>query len=172
MTSISVSRAMAGSSGSGAGHLIRSTFAVQPYTKDRQYIISKLIYRIGIRENHAYRRGRILDVETDVFGLLRPHFLGLEEQLPNVFVHRAKEVLQGLWPLWTKLPHVRGPELAWESPAEERHLNHVCETDVFSYHVGDALLQHLHIRHGLSVKALSGPGGEPGEGSGSEIGCG
>src|SRR5215216_3603908 len=128
--------------------------------------------RMYVRELHTYLSGRILAVEADVFGLLWPCFLGLEEQLPDLVVRCAKEVLQGPRTFRIKLPHVEGPELAVEDSAEEHHLNHVSETGVLAYHVCDALLQHQHFRSRSPVQTLVGPRREPHRGPRSELSSG
>ena len=83
--------------------------------------------------------------------------MGLEEQLPYLFMCSAKEALQGPRRLRIELPHVGGPALAREDAAEDHDLHHIGETNIFPQHVGDALLQHLHLRLGPPIEALSGP---------------
>ena len=100
---------------------------------------------------------RVLAIESDVLGLHRPTFLGLEELLPYIFVRCAEEVLQGPRLLRIELPHGGGPELSRKNTTGEHHLNHICEVSVFAQHVGDVLLQHLHLRLGPPIKTLGGP---------------
>ena len=57
-------------------------------------------------------------VEADVVGLLRPHLMGFEEQLPDLFIRCAEESLQGSRPFQIELPHMERPALAGEDPAE------------------------------------------------------
>ena len=96
-------------------------------------------------------------VETDVFGRLRPRPLGLEKQLPDLFVRRAEESLQGPRTIRIKLPHVERPALAGENPVEQHHLNHISETGVLLHHIFYALLQHHHLIGRRPVQALFDP---------------
>ena len=74
-------------------------------------------------------------VKADVFGRLRPRLPGLEKQLPDLFVRRAKESLQDPWTFRIELPHVERTALAGEDPAEKHHLNHIGESGVFLDHI-------------------------------------
>ena len=61
---------------------------------------------------------RMVAVEADVLGGVRPLFLFPEEQLPHSFVRRAEEVLKSPPPFWIKLPHTERPPLTWQGPAD------------------------------------------------------
>ena len=82
---------------------------------------------------------------AEVFGRFRPRLLGLEKQLPQVFVLRAKEPLQGPGTGRVELPHVLSPALGGENPAKEHYLDHAGETGILVYHTLDALLQRRHL---------------------------
>ena len=80
-------------------------------------------------------------VEADVFGRLRSRLLGLEKQLPDHFVRRTEESLQGPRPFRIELPHAERPALAGKGSADEHHMDHVNEAGVLLYDAFDALLQ-------------------------------
>ena len=84
-------------------------------------------------------------VEAGVFGRARPRLLGLEKQLPDLFMRHAEESLQGPRASRIELPHVERPALAGENPAKKHHLDHIGETGVLLYHTLDALLQRHHL---------------------------
>ena len=84
-------------------------------------------------------------VETEVFSRFRPRVLGLEKQLPYVFVRCAEEPLQGPGASRIKLPQMESPALAGENPAKKHHLDHAGKTGVLFYHTLDALLQRHHL---------------------------
>ena len=102
----------------------------------------------SIRQYNTYWGCRIVAVEAGVIRRPWPCLLLLKKQLPNLFVHRAIEVLQSPWPLRIELPHFERSSLARESSADEHHLNHISEGDVLVYHALDTLLQHRHIVQG------------------------
>ena len=79
-------------------------------------------------------------MEAEVFNRFRPRLLGLEEQLPYVFVRCAKEPLQGPGASRIKLPQMESPALAGENPAKKHHLDHAGKTGVLVYRALDALL--------------------------------
>ena len=84
-------------------------------------------------------------VKAEVFRHFRPRPLGLEEQLPHVFVLRAEEPLQGPGTGWVELPHVLSSALAGENSAKEHYLDHRCKVGILVYHTLEALLQHHHL---------------------------
>lgn len=84
-------------------------------------------------------------VEAKVFGHFRPRLLGLEKQLPHVFVLRAEEPLQCPGTGRVELPHILSPALAGENPAKEHYLDHAGKTGILVYHTLDALLQRHHL---------------------------
>ena len=86
----------------------------------------------------------MIAVEADVLARLWPRLLSLEEQLPDCFVHRAEESVQGPRPFWIELPHAERPTLAGNVLADEHRLDHVCEAGVLLYDTFDALFQHQH----------------------------
>ena len=87
----------------------------------------------------------MIAVKADVFRRLWPRLLSLEEQLPDHFVRRAKEPLQGLRPFRIELPHVERSALARKGSADEHHLDHVSEAGVLLYDTSDALLLSQHL---------------------------
>ena len=84
-------------------------------------------------------------IEAEVFDRSWPRLLGLEKQLPDLFVRHAKESLQGPWPFRIKLPHFERPSLAGKSSADKHHLDHISKADVLCYHAIDALLQRRYF---------------------------
>ena len=95
---------------------------------------------------------------AEVFGRFWPRLLGLEKQLPHVFVLRAEEPLQGPGTGRVKLQHILSPALAGENPAKEHHLDHAGKTGILVYHTLDAPLQHHHLVGQRPVQALVEPG--------------
>ena len=79
-------------------------------------------------------------VEADVFGRFRPQLLGLEKQLPDLFVRRVEESLQGPRDNRIELLHVESPALAGESPAKKHHLDHISKAGVLLHRALNALL--------------------------------
>ena len=100
-------------------------------------------------------------VVPTIFGLLWPHLVGLEEDLPNTFERNAEEVLQGLVLGRIELPQIAGPALAWKDPAKEHHLDHIDKLDVLVDHALDAHLQRRQLVRRSPVQALFLPGGKP-----------
>ena len=69
-------------------------------------------------KSRTYRGIRMVAVEADVLGGVRPLFSFFEKQLPLSFVRSAKEVLEGPWSFRIELPHAERPSLAWQDPAD------------------------------------------------------
>ena len=72
----------------------------------------------NVQKYDTYRRCRIVAVDAGVVRRPWPRLLLLEEQLPDPFVRRAEESLQGPWPFRIKLPHAERPTLAWQGSAD------------------------------------------------------
>ena len=100
-------------------------------------------------------------VEAEVIGRLRPRLLGLEQQLPHVFVLRAEQPLQGPGTGRVELSNGLLTRPTGEYPAEEHHLNHAGEAGIFIYHALDALLQHRYLVRRRLVQALVELGCQP-----------
>ena len=96
-------------------------------------------------------------VEAEVFGRFRPRLLGLEKQLPDIFVRRAEKLLQGPRAGRIELPHMESPALAGENPAKKHHLDHIGKAGVLLYHTLDALLQRHHLVGRCPVQTLFNP---------------
>ena len=105
-------------------------------------LIDELSY---VQKFSTYRGGRMITVEANVLGCLRPQLLSLEEHLPDCFVRHAEESLQGPGTGWVKLPHVLSPTLTRKNPAKKHHLNHTSKTRVLVYHALDAALRRCHL---------------------------
>ena len=93
----------------------------------------------------TYRIGSAFCAESAIFGYGRWYLIGLEKYLPDVFVHRAEELLQHLVFGWVELTQIVSPSL---NPAEEHDLDHVDKLDFLAYHILDAGLKsgQLHRR--------------------------
>ena len=65
----------------------------------------------------TYRTGGMGQVVPTVLGRLRPRLVGLKEHLPDVFMRRSEERLQGLVLGRIELPQMASPTLAWKDPA-------------------------------------------------------
>ena len=84
-------------------------------------------------------------VEAEVFGCFRPRLLGLEKQLPYVFVRCAEEPLQVPGTGRIELQQILSPALAGENPAKEHYLDHAGQAGILVYHTLVALLQRRHL---------------------------
>ena len=82
----------------------------------------------------------MVGVKADVFRGVRPMFSFPKKHLPHPFVRSTEEVLEGSWPFGVKLPHAKGPTLAWQDSADQYYLNHVDEIDVPLEEGSDAAL--------------------------------
>ena len=84
-------------------------------------------------------------IEAEVIGHFRPCLLGLEQQLPHVFVLRAEEPLQGPGTSRVELAHALSLALAGQNPAKEHYLDYAGKTGILVYYTLDALLQQHHL---------------------------
>ena len=105
----------------------------------------------SVQQYNTYWGCRIVAVEAGVVGRPWPHLLLLKNQLPDLFVCRAIEVLHSLCPLRIELPHFERPSLAREHSANKHHLNHISKSDVLVYHALGTLLQRRHVIRGPPI---------------------
>ena len=84
-------------------------------------------------------------VVPTVLGRSRPRLAGLEKHLPDAFVRRAKELLQGLVLGRIGLPQKASPAFAWKDPANKHHLDHIDKLDILVYHAHDAHLKRCQL---------------------------
>ena len=89
----------------------------------------------------TYRIGWVLCAESAIFGYGRRYLGGLEEHLPDVFVHRVKELSQHLVFSRVKLPYMLSPSLTRKDPADEHDLDHVDKLDFLAYLVFNTALE-------------------------------
>ena len=89
-----------------------------------------------------------------VLGRSRPRLIGLEEHLPDVFVHSAEELQKGLVVGWIVLPQMASPALARKDPASKHHLDHIDKLDILVYHAPDACLKRFQLVRRRPVQAL------------------
>ena len=68
-------------------------------------------------------------------------FVALEEQLPGIFVSSSEEPSQGLVLRQKEFPEREASALVGENPANQHHLDHIDELDVFIHHALNARLQ-------------------------------
>ena len=73
-------------------------------------------------------------VEAEVIGHFRPRLLGLEQQLPHVFVLHAEEPLQGPGTGRVELPHVLSLVLARQNSVKEHNLDYAGKSGILVYH--------------------------------------
>ena len=85
--------------------------------------------------------GLAFRAESAIFGYGWGNLGGLEEHLPDVFVHRVEELSQRLVFGRVELPQIANPSLTWKNPAEEHNLNHIDELDFLACHILDAGLK-------------------------------
>ena len=114
--------------------------------------------------------GLAFHVESMIFGYGERDLVGLEENLPDVFVRRAEELSQRLVLGRVELPQIEYPSLTWEDPVEEHDLDHVDELDFLARNVPDTGLESGQLYRRTPRQALLFPGGEPRGDSGSKFG--
>ena len=113
--------------------------------------LPKIDKLINVQKYDTYSRCRIVEVKAGVIRRPWPRLLLLKEQLPDPFVHRAEESMQGPWPLRIKLPHFERPSLVGKISADKHHLDHISKGDVLFYHTLDTLLQRRHFVRGSAI---------------------
>ena len=82
-----------------------------------------------------------------ILGRGRWYLTGLEEHIPDVFVHRAEKLQQHLVLGLVELPQIASPALARKDPMEEHNLVHVDKLDLLAYHVLDTCLEPSQFFH-------------------------
>ena len=85
-------------------------------------------------------------------------------------MRRVEELSQRLVFGRIELPHIEGPSLTQEDPAEEHDLDHVDELDFLAHHILDAGLESDQLYRGTPGQDLLFPGGEPHGDAGSKFG--
>ena len=93
-------------------------------------------------------------VVPTVLDRIRPRLVGLEKDLPDVFVRSAEEPHQGLVFGWIILPQMASPTLARKDPANKHHLDHIDNLDIFVYHAPDARLKRCQLVRRRPIQAL------------------
>ena len=83
----------------------------------------------------------VFRVESVIFGYGWWDLVGLEEHLPDVFVHRVEELPQHLVFGRVELPQIVSPSLTRKNPAEEHDLDHIDKLDFLAYHILDAAMK-------------------------------
>ena len=68
------------------------------------------------------------------------HYFRVTKNNFHIPLHRAEEVMKGLWSFRIKLPHTERPSLAQQGPADQHYLNHIDKTDVLLKEAPDAAL--------------------------------
>ena len=78
-----------------------------------------------IKDNIAYLASWALRAESAIFSCGCGGFSPLEQHPPGSFVRCVEEPAKGPVLCRIKLPHIEGPLLAGENPADEHDLDHV-----------------------------------------------
>ena len=89
----------------------------------------------------TYRIGWALCAESAILDYGWWYLCGLEEHLPDIFVHRAEELSQRLVFGRVELPQIVSPSLTRKDPTDEHDLDHVDRLDFLAYHILDAGLE-------------------------------
>ena len=82
-----------------------------------------------------------LRAESAILGKGRRYLGGLEQHLPDVLVRHVEELSQRPVLSRVELPHIEGPSLTREDPAEEHDLDHVDKLDFLAYHIFNTVLE-------------------------------
>ena len=89
----------------------------------------------------TYRIGLASYAQPAIFSCGWWYLVGLEQHLPDVFVHHVEELSQCLVFGRVELPHIISPSLTRKDPADEHDLDHVDKLDFLAYHIFDAGLK-------------------------------
>ena len=89
----------------------------------------------------TYQIGLAFCTEPAIFNCGWWYLVGLEEHLPDVFMHHAKELSQPLVYVRVELPQIASSSLARKNPTEEHNLDNVDKPDFLARHVLDACLK-------------------------------
>ena len=84
-------------------------------------------------------------VVPTVLGRIRPRLAGLKKHLPDVFVHSAEELQQGLVLGRIVLSQMASPALARKDPTNKHHLDHIDKLDILVYHAPDARMKRCQL---------------------------
>ena len=82
-----------------------------------------------------------LCAESAILGNARRYLDGIEQHIPNIFVHRVEELSQRLVFDRVELPYIVSPSLTRKDPTGEHDLDHVDKLDLFGYHVFKTILE-------------------------------
>src|SRR3954469_24879832 len=93
----------------------------------------------------------------------------LGQHLPDVFIRRVEEPIEGLVLRRVEFPQSKIPFLAREDPADEHNLDDIDMPDWLVHQGLDASLQSGHFFFVAPRKARLFPGHKPRGGSGSEL---
>ena len=87
--------------------------------------------KLGIHQKIAYFTGEVFIIVTTVRIHGRWLLVALKEQLPCAFVSSLEEPHQSLILLWVELPQRTALVLTWKDLANQHHLDHINELDLF-----------------------------------------
>src|SRR3954462_12761866 len=91
------------------------------------------------------------------------------QHLPDVFIRRVEEPIEGLVLRRVEFPQSKIPLLAWEDPADEHNLDYIDMLDWLVHQGLDASLQSGHFFFVAPRQAHLFPGHKPRGGYGSEL---